>query len=59
MVSLYRSHLLLADLDFFFPPPVTYGGSILFLLFGIIYLCEAFAATADVMPMAPENGTPP
>jgi len=30
---------------------VTYGGSILFLLFGIIYLYEAFATSADAMPV--------
>jgi len=34
---------------------VTYGGSILFLLFGIIYLYEAFATSADAMPLSSEN----
>lgn len=56
MVSLYETTVAHSTHS---SPPVTFGGSILFLLFGIIYLSEAFAANSDVMPMAPENGTPP
>ncbi|KAF8892321.1 hypothetical protein CPB84DRAFT_1816235 [Gymnopilus junonius] len=39
---------------------VTFGGSILFLLFGVIYLYEAFATSADVemsIPISPDTPT--
>jgi len=39
---------------------VTFGGSILFLIFGIIYLYEAFAMTNDMdlnIPISPSSGS--
>ena len=45
-------------LTLFFFFSVTFGGSILFLLFGVIYFYEAFAMSADVemaIPMSPDS----
>jgi len=39
----------------FFLFSVTFGGSILFLLFGVIYLYEAFTMSADVEMAIPIN----
>ena len=58
--STVRSHLPeISRFSFLFTSfSVTFGGSILFLLFGVIYFYEAFAISPDVemsIPISPDS----
>ena len=55
------SFLIPLEPEFHVWPAVTFGGAALFLLFGVIYLYEAFAMSTDIdmsIPISPDDSTP-